>query len=90
MSAAMRASKLLPLQSDLFKRTPRRWESRHAASLRLLVVKNAESVEQTLKANWSWQETEPVVTVLARFRPDTNKVQSTEWKVTCSGEHNVS
>ena len=54
------------------------------------MVKNAESVEQTLKANWSWQETEPVVTVLARFRPDTNKVQSTEWKVICSGEHNVS
>ena len=77
----MRASKLPLLQSDSFKRVPRRWESRHEATLKRLVVKNAESVEETLQAKWGWQQPEPVVTVLARFRPDTNKIQSTEWKV---------
>lgn len=79
--AQARANNLPAVNSDVFNRIPKRFETRHVPTLKSLCLLPDETVEAALTRAWGWNSPEPVVTVLAKYRPDSQKVNSTEWRL---------
>ena len=67
------------VQSDLFKRVPKKWGDSHAALLGKTLLRQEESVADCLKREFEWDGVEAVATVLARFDTETKKFSSSEW-----------
>ena len=67
------------VQSDVFKRYPKKWSDRHASLLGKTLLRQEESVADCLKREFAWDGVEAVATVLARFDTGTKKFSSSEW-----------
>ena len=76
-----RVNNLPAVNCDAFNRCPKRFESRHVQTLKSLCLLPDETVEAALTRAWEWKSPEPVVTVLAKYRPDSQKITSTEWRL---------
>ena len=81
MAGQARANNLPAVNCDLFSRYPRRFESRHVPTLKTICIQPDETVEAALTQAWDWKASEPVVTVVAKYRPDSQKITSTEWRL---------